>query len=218
MFEIIARNKIAFANGLLVTLELSILIWIIGLVLGSIVGTLSSKYKFLDKVNKISSFFLSGIPVLVLLFWAHYPMQAILQIVIDPFITSVVVLSLVNIFAVSNIVNQSLVDFPEQYTTAAKVCGISSKEIFFKIKFPLIMRQVIPPLLMSQVNMLQMTLFASLISVEEIFRVAQRVNAIEYKPVEIYSALALFFLIICLPLNGLAIWLKLKFTRNISEK
>jgi ABC-type amino acid transport system permease subunit len=60
-------------------------------------------------------------------------------------------------------------------------------------------------------------LFASLISVEEIFRVSQRINSLEYKPVEIYTALALFFLSISLPVNALALWLRSRFTRNISE-
>ncbi len=69
-----------------------------------------------------------------------------------------------------------------------------------------------------QVNMLHMTLFASLISVEEVFRVAQRVNALEYRPVEIYSALGLFFLLLSLPLTGLAIILREKYGRDISEK
>ena len=65
--------------------------------------------------------------------------------------------------------------------------------------------------------MLQLTLFASLITVGEIFRVAQQINAQIYEPMQIYSALAIFFLVICLPLNGLAEWLKHKFTRDISE-
>lgn len=218
MFDIIIRHQTAFTNGLIVTLELSLLIWSIGIILGSVLGYFSSQNTVLQRVNKVSTFFLSGVPILVLLFWAHFPLQAIFQVVIDPFITSVFVLSLVNVFAVSTIVNQSIADFPEQYITAARVCGISERRIVQKIKLPIILRQIIPPLLMSQVNMLQMTLFASLISVNEIFRVAQRVNAVEYKPVEIYTALALFFLIICLPLNGLAQWLKYRYTRNISEK
>jgi ABC-type amino acid transport system permease subunit len=79
------------------------------------------------------------------------------------------------------------------------------------------LRQIIPSLLSLQVNMLQLTLFASFISVEEIFRVSQRINALIYKPIEIYTALAILFLIICLPLNGLALWLKKEYTRDISE-
>jgi ABC-type amino acid transport system permease subunit len=63
-----------------------------------------------------------------------------------------------------------------------------------------------------------MTLFASLISVQELFRVAQQINSQIYKPIEIYTALAVFFIAICLPLNLLAYWFKKKYTRNLSEK
>ena len=66
--------------------------------------------------------------------------------------------------------------------------------------------------------MLQATLFASLISVDEIFRVAQRINAVEYKPVEVYTALALFFLLVCLPLNGVALLLRHRFGHDLSER
>ena len=49
--------------------------------------------------------------------------------------------------------------------------------------------------------MLEYTLFASLISVPELFRTAQSINAMIYKPVEIYSLLIIFFLIILVPLH-----------------
>jgi ABC-type amino acid transport system permease subunit len=66
--------------------------------------------------------------------------------------------------------------------------------------------------------MLHATLFASLISVEEIFRVAQRINSTIYRPIEIYTALALFFLMVCLPINLLASYLKRRYTRDLSER
>ena len=69
-----------------------------------------------------------------------------------------------------------------------------------------------------QVVMLHATLFASLISVEEIFRVAQRINSSIYRPVEIYTALACFFLLVCLPINLLAVHLKNTYTRDMSER
>ena len=49
------------------------------------------------------------------------------------------------------------------------------------------------------------------------FRIAQRINATIYKPVEIYTALGLFFLAVSLPVNGLARLLKERYTRDISE-
>jgi ABC-type amino acid transport system permease subunit len=145
-------------------------------------------------------------------------MQAMLNVVIDPFITASVTLAIVNVFAVSEIVRGALRDFPKQYLVAAQVCGIDKLRTIKDIQLPLILRQILPSLLTTQVAMLQATLFASLISVDEIFRTAQRINASIYKPVEIYTSLGVLFLAVCLPLNGFAIWLRKRYTRDLSER
>ena len=219
IFNIIFTYREGLISGLLVTLRLCLIIWSMGLSLGTLLGYASFKYKTeIGIPTRVISFVLSGIPVLVLLFWLHYPLQAMLHVVIDPFYTAAFAISIINIFAVADLVRSTLANFPAEYRLAARVCGISRQKTFLKIELPIIMRQIIPTLLNIQVNMLQLTLFASLISVEEIFRVAQRINSMIYRPVEIYTALALFFLAVCLPLNGIALWLKYQFTRDISEK
>ena len=219
VIDIIIRYREGLLSGLLVTLGLCIIVWLSGLIFGVLFGAFAHRQKeSTGFVLKILSFLLASIPILVLLFWLHYPLQELLGVVIMPFITAAVALSLLNIVGVAQIVRDVLADFPQQYAIAGKVCGLSDKEIFAKIEFPIIFRQIIPQFLTLQVNMLQMTLFASLISVEEIFRVAQHINSLIYKPVEIYTALGVFFIAICLPLNILAYWLKNKYTRNYSEK
>jgi His/Glu/Gln/Arg/opine family amino acid ABC transporter permease subunit len=219
ILQILTTYRAAFLDGLWVTVKLAGIVWILGILIGSLIGVLADRFPVLvGYPTFIFTFFLSGIPLLVLLFWAHFPLQVLLRVVIDPFITACWVLTLVNTFTVSEIVKNVLHEFPEQYVTAAKVCGLDARDTMFRIKLPITLRQMLPPLLTSQVNILQATLFASLISVNELFRVAQRINASVYQPVPIYSALALFFLMICLPLNGLALWLKARFTRNLSER
>lgn len=219
IFTIIVEYQEGLLRGLLVTLALCAVVWSIGLLMGTLFGILSSRYP--DEIGKpvhVFSFILSGVPVLVFLFWLHYPLQEMLGIVVNPFITASIALSIVNTFAVSEIISTALKEFPKEYLIAGKVCGMKKKKILFNIQIPIIFRQVLPSILNTQVNMLHLTLFASLISVEEIFRVAQRINASIYRPIEIYTALALFFLAICLPMNGLAMFLKKKYTRNLSEK
>jgi ABC-type amino acid transport system permease subunit len=90
--------------------------------------------------------------------------------------------------------------------------------MLLRIELPIVARQTIPSLLFIQVSMLQATLFASLISVDEIFRVCQQINSQIYRPVQIYTALAVLFLAICLPMNGLAYWLRARFTKNLSDR
>lgn len=219
IIDIIVNYKEGLLAGLLVTLKLCLIIWFSGIFIGTILGYFGSKYKKdIGLFSHSVSFVLSSIPILILLFWLHYPFQTLFNININPFFTAAFALSIVNIFYVADIVRATLTNFPEQYSLAAKVCGLTPKESFLKIEFPIILRQIIPTILSLQVNMLQLTLFASFISVDEIFRAAQRINAVIYKPIEIYTALAVFFLIICLPLNGLALWLKNQYTRDFSEK
>jgi polar amino acid transport system permease protein len=216
--DILINYKDAFAQGLLTTFQLAAIVWVCGLLLGSALGVLGARFQLpIGIPSRFISFTLSGVPILVFLFWLHYPMQSLLGIVVDPFITAAVTLTIVNIFAVSDVVRNVLADFPAQYVTAAQVCGMTQGQITVHVQLPIVFRQVVPLLLMIQVNMLQATLFASLISVNDIFRVAQQINSQIYRPVEIYTALGILFLAVCLPMNGLALYLKGKYTRDFSE-
>ncbi len=219
VWDIITIYKEGLFSGLLVTLGLCLIIWSSGLLFGVLFGGVAHhQKKTTGWLLKILSFLFASTPVLVLLFWLHYPLQALLGVVIIPFITAALALSFINIIGVAQIVRDALDEFPEQYAIAGKVCGLAEKEIFLNIKLPILLRQTIPQFLTLQVSMLQLTLFASLISVQELFRVAQQINSLVYKPIEIYTALAVFFIAICLPLNLLAYWFKNKYTRNLSEK
>ena len=174
VFEIIFKYKDAFASGLFVTLKLCLITWVTGLLIGGLFGVLSAKWKkSIGLPIRTISFVLSGIPILVFLFWLHYPAQSMLNIVVDPFYTAAAMLTILNIFAVSDIVRGGIINLPNQYIEVAKISGLSNKKRLLKIEFPLIFRHIFPSLLITQVNMLHMTLFASLISVGEIFRVAQ---------------------------------------------
>ena len=219
IIDIVVTYREDFLTGLKVTVELCLLIWPIGILLGTALGIGGARWKVaVGLPSKFVSFVLSGVPVIVFLFWLHYPLQYLLGVVIKPFYTAAAALAVINTFLVADLIRGVLNDFPSQYIAAAKACGLSSRRTIMSIELPISYRQVLPNILFIQVGMLQATLFASLISVEEVFRIAQRINAQIYRPVEIYTALAAFFLAVCLPLHGLAHWLRTRYTRNLSEQ
>ena len=217
-FKILVDYFPAFLAGTSVTLELSAIVWLSGILFGVPLGILAAKNKDLGKFSKTTNFIISSIPVLVFLFWLHYPAQSALGLVIDPFYTAALTFSLINIFGVSELVRNAINTFPKQYLTAALVCGLNKKTTLIKIQLPLILRNILPALLILQITMLHVTLFASLISVDELFRTAQRINSQIYKPIEIYTGLAIFFLLICLPINILASKLQKRYSRDYSER
>ena len=218
MYEILVRNKEGFLSGLGVTVQICLFAWAIGLVLGTLLGYLISKNRVVSGVTEVLSYVVSSIPVLVFLFWLHYPAQRLLDVSVDPLITTIFLLSLLNLLAVADIIKTGVHNVPKQYAEVGLLCGLSKRRIFRAIQLPLIGRHVLPPLLMAQVNVLHMSLFASLISVPEIFRVSQRIVALELRPVEIYSALGLLFLVVSLPMIGMATMLKRRFKKTLDER
>ena len=213
IYKILTEYNEDFLVGLSVTLQMTILIWSIGIILGAILGVLSARFKKLIGLpSKIITFLLGGIPVLVFLYWLHYPAQTLLDIQVDGFVTAVFALSILNIFLVAEQVRNAIENFPNEYILSAEVCGFTRNQITRLIQAPYILKQIIPSILLIQVVMMHSTLFASLISVDELFRIASRVNSEVYKPVEVYSALAIFFLLLSLPITGLSYYLKKRYT------
>ena len=172
----------------------------------------------LRRLIDIFAFAVSAIPALVILFWLYYPAQALLGLSVSPFWTALVALSLVNVFAVYRIVADSVKEFPKQFTATALVCGLNSQQVLRYIQAPLLLRAALPRWIDQQVVILQTSLFASLISVEETFRVAQRINSVVYQPVIIYTSMALLFLCTAGSAMYYARHLRNRFYRDFSER
>ncbi len=212
MIQVLIQYHYLFLEGFLTTLELLGLIILIGVPLGTLIGVIGGRYNpEVGKIIKILRFVTKVIPVLVFLFWLHYPLQGLLGIVINPFWTTVIALGIINIIATANVVTVELELLPKSYREAGVTLGMSKNQVVQHIELPLLVRRTLPQLLLNQASMLEYTLFASLISVPELFRTAQTINAMIYKPVEIYSLLVIFFLIILSPLHLLISRLQKKY-------
>ncbi|MEI8223907.1 MAG: ABC transporter permease subunit [bacterium] len=194
------------------TLKLLGTIILIGIPTGITLGVIGGKFSTeLGVIIKGARFVTKVIPVLVLLFWLHYPLQGMLHVVINPFWTTVIALGLINMIATASIISIELQLIPKAYREAGITLGMNSLQIVKYIELPLLLRRTLPQILLGQASILEYTLFASLISVPELFRVAQTINAMAYKPIAIYSLLVIFFLLILGPLHILINWIKEKY-------
>lgn len=220
MIELIIDYQDAYYRGLKGTLKLASLSWLIGLSLGGVLGTLGFlKMRMISTVSQLINFILTSIPVVVILFWFHYPAQNILGLNISPFYTSLFVIATINTFAISVIVGHGFKQIRGEYIELAKLYGISETKIIIKILFPMMARNIAPSIITLQMFILHMTLFASLISYEELFRVSLQINSVAYKPVEVFSILAGFFFLISTPFLYFSYQLKKnKWARNVKSK
>lgn len=187
--------------GALTTLELAAIVWSLGLGLGIVIGMVRAWLPpFLKGVSALVFAAISSVPILVYLLWFHYPLQAAFRVVVNPFITSAFVLSVYNAVTISELVKGAIEGFPPEFREVAQVNGLSRVVFAREIMTPMLTQGFLPGYLSSQVAALHLTLFASLISVDELFRVAQRINSQEYNAVTVFSLLAVFYFVLSFPL------------------
>lgn len=217
--ELLWEYRAAFLGGMQVTAQLVLGALVIGTVIGVALEWLCQTAGVLvRRIVDSLSFLISAVPALVLLFWLFYPAQSILGVFVSPFMTALAALSLMCAMGVYRIVSDATKNLPQQYIATAKVSGLSPLQTARYIQAPLLLRASIPRWIDLQVIILQTSVFASLISVEEIFRMAQRVNSVIYQPVLIYTAMAVVFLMTAGPLIIIAQILRRRFERDFSER
>jgi len=137
MFKILLEYQNLFLGGFLTTLKLIGIIALIGIPLGILFGVVASRYSnTMKQILKSLKFFTKIVPVLVLLFWLHYPLQGLLNIVIDPFWTTILALSFVNTIAVGYLVYTELELLPKSYYEAGVTLGLTKKQAITNIELP----------------------------------------------------------------------------------
>jgi len=200
-----------FVEGARMTLLLTVVSGLIGLVLGIIIGI--QKTSALWWVRAPASLFvwlIRGTPLLVqvLFFYNAVPPQffqpaqeflnSILtplgQKVPDEFLPAVVALAL-NVAAYNaEVVRGGINAVPTGQCEAARSLGLSSSQSMSTIVLPQALRLVVPPLINNLVALLKDSSLASSIALLEITLVAQRVTSESFQPIPVYATVAAVYL------------------------
>lgn len=89
----------------------------------------------------------------------------------------------------------------EEAIFLAKIHKVSSKTIFRKIYLPEISKVTMDPFIGQVITLAKLTTLAYVIGTQEILSVANGVISQTYRPIEIYTLVALIFIIVIAPIN-----------------
>lgn len=219
MFEILQEYAAAFAGGLATTLMLFGIVSVAGLGVGVPAGILVYRAGVFAQIGfKWILVLLTSVPALVVLYWFYYPLPRLTGVELTPFWTAATALSVINAASVMDLIASRLRAFPRALDDLRVASGVSEGFFSRKVRLPYVALHSLPAYLLICVVTLHATLFAGLISVGELFRVAQRVNAVEYRPIEIYTGMAIFFVVTCVPLRLIAEWTERSVANRFGER
>lgn len=202
--QVILTSLPPLLAGTLITLQLAAIASIFGLVGGSLLGILRlSKSRLLRWLAVAYIDFFRGTPLLVQLFMIYFGIPAAFQAVglsfnFNRFLAAVVALSLNCAAYVAEVVRAGIQSIEIGQSEAAQSLGLNSLQTLRFIIFPQALRRMLPPLGNQFVSLLKDTSLVAVIGFEELFRRGQLIVAENYRPFELYGAIALIYLALTL--------------------
>jgi polar amino acid transport system permease protein len=199
-FSFIGTYSEALLTGLLNTLLITCSSVLLGSALSLIVvAGQVSQIRFIRYVFRFYVEFFIALPVLVLLVWIYYCLPSI-GFKTSSLWTAVFALSLSLSAFLAELVRGAIAAVPRGQIEAAKLLRISRRQIASKIIAPQVFRIIGPALLNEYVATLKLSTIASIISAPELLYQSALIISQSYHPLETYTALAVLFALIIIPL------------------
>jgi polar amino acid transport system permease protein len=200
-------------EGLVVTIELTVIAMAIGILLGVILAVMRlSPNPLISRASWLYIFAFRGTPVLVqLLFWyniaALYPTLALgvpfgpafvhpdSNTLITAFRAGILGLGLNEGAYMAEIVRAGIISVDDGQTDAAQSLGMTRVQTLRRIVLPQAMRVIIPPTGNETISMLKTTSLASVITVTELLYAAQLIYSVNFKPIPLLIAVSIWYLV-----------------------
>jgi len=177
------------------TIQLTLISLFIGLLIGFLFSLLRiSKNKFLNLIAYYYSFIFRGTPLLVQIFIIYFGLaqlefirESFLWVILKkPFWCAIIAFSLNTGAYTSEILRSSFEKIDNNLIEASKSLGMSKINIFYKIKFPIALKQSIPAYGNEMILMLKGTSLASTVTLIDLTGASKYIISTNFNPVEIF--------------------------------
>lgn len=200
-WDILGENLPFLMSGLQNTLLISAMTLVLALIGGLIIAMMDmSKHWSLRAIGLTVGEIIRNTPILVQLLWAYYVLPIAFGINLSAFAALVTGLSIYSSAFIAETYRSGIQAVPNGHREAARVLGMSDVQIFRRIVLPQAVRMTLPPLAANFVQLIKYSSLGSVISVSEITRRGMELSSSTFRPLEIFTFIAVVYFFICWPL------------------
>ncbi|HYB69326.1 MAG TPA: amino acid ABC transporter permease [Candidatus Bathyarchaeia archaeon] len=204
-FDVVWSYREVFLRGAAVTAELTAGALVIGLLLGLALGIAKGSRFAMCRVPAVIFIeFFRSTPALVQLVWIYYAMPIVTGLQLGSFVSVTLGLGLNAAAYFAEIFRAGIASIARGQMDAARSLGMRYPQAMRRIILPQAIRRMVPPFINEIANLVKLTTLASVLAVGELLHEAQNLITNTYRPLEVYSALAVTFAAIIFPVLLLA--------------
>jgi polar amino acid transport system permease protein len=194
--ERLAGYAPSLASGLLITAVLSAVAIALGFLL-AVTLTLARAQgpRGTAALVRVYVSFFRGTPLLVQLLMLFY-LPAAFGIDLNPWVAAVAVLAMNSAAFQSEILRAGFAAIPAAQVEAARVFGLNGRQVLWHIQLPQALRLTLPSLVSDAIDIVKGSAVISVLAIADLMRVGKQLVAVSYRPLEVYVAVAVAYLLL----------------------
>jgi polar amino acid transport system permease protein len=199
-FDAVSEELDFLLGGLSWTIGLSMLSMAASLVLGLVISLARlAPWTPFRAVSSAYIDFIRGTPLLVQLLWIYYSIPILTGVAFSPFTSAAIALTLNLSAFIGEVYRAGIQSIGRGQREAALALGMSHAQAMRRIILPQAIRRVLPPLGSIWVSLFKDTALVSVIAVPELMYRGKVLSIETYRPLEVYTAVAIIYFIVTYP-------------------
>ena len=163
-------------QGLLVTINISLLSIVISIVFGFLFGfVMTSRFRIVRVLAQIYLEFIRIMPQLVLLFLVYFGLARTFNLNLSGEVAALIVFSMWGIAEMGDLVRGALTSLPKHQFESGLALGLTKTQLFIYVIIPQILRRLLPQAVNLMTRMIKTTSLIVLIGVVEVVKVGQQI-------------------------------------------
>jgi polar amino acid transport system permease protein len=201
-FEVIWNHIDALLHGLSITLQITGISMMLGLLLGVFLAIFRLSRNFaLNKAAAVYIEFFRCTPPLVQLVWIFFCLPILLGVDVGNYTSSIIALTLYVAAIYAEAFRSGIQSIEQDQIDGAIALGLSSSQRIRYVVLPQAVRIVIPVLLSCTVSLFKESSLVSTVGMNDLMYAGRIVSTSTYRPIEILTAVAIIYFIIAFPVT-----------------
>ncbi|MBY3217696.1 amino acid ABC transporter permease [Rhizobium laguerreae] len=191
--------------GLTNTIKISAISIVLGVVVGLILAFLKlSPRRYLSLPATAFIEFYRNTPPIIHFFWFYYALPVLANISLDPFVAAIMALSTQSGAFYAEVFRGGIVSIETGQWEGARALGMRHSQLMRRIILPQAITRMFAPFVERSFELTKTTALASTLAYADLLYQAMIVNSETFRPLEVYSTIALMYVILLVTASTLA--------------
>ena len=201
---VLARSDLLLV-GLLNTIKIAVISIVLGVIFGLVLAFLKlSPRKYLSIPATIFIEFYRNTPPIIHFFWFYYALPVLANISLDPFVAAVLALSTQSGAFYAEVFRGGIISIEQGQWEGARALGMRHSQLMRRIILPQAVTRMFAPFVERSFELTKTTALASTLAYADLLYQAMLVNSETFRPLEVYTTIALMYVILLVTASALA--------------